>query len=203
MQINVFGKLSDKQREAVVQIIDSTHYLTKLVNELLDEAQIESKTLKLYRDRFSPTEFLHSIETNIAALVRQNRLELVTTIDPNLPKTLYGDEQRLRQILYNLIGNAIKFTKNGEIMVRLYSTNEDEWAMQVSDTGLGIPKEAQEYIFEPFRQVDPSSTFENRGTGLGLSITKQLVDLMHGRITLESEVGKGSTFTIFLPMGGR
>ncbi len=200
LQIHAFGQLEEKQSHAVSQIIESTNYLTKLVNELLDEAQIEAKTIKLYIDHFSPAELLRAVEAGAAVLLQKKELELVTSIDPDLPKMLYGDEQRLQQILVNLVGNAIKFTTNGKVTVRLYSPSADYWAMQVSDTGRGIPRDAHEYIFEPFRQIDPSNTQENPGTGLGLSITKQLVELMNGRIMLESEVGTGSTFTILLPM---
>lgn len=124
----------------------------------------------------------------------------VTTIASNLPATLSGDETRLRQILINLIGNAIKFTKIGTIRTRLYCPDAEHWAMEVTDTGLGIPKEAQQYIFEPFRQVDGSITREHGGTGLGLSIVKRLTDLLGGQVILESEIGQGSTFTVVLPL---
>jgi signal transduction histidine kinase len=125
---------------------------------------------------------------------------LKKTIDPDMPEVLRGDKQRLQQILINLVGNAIKFTQTGEVSIHLYCADETHWAMQVADTGAGVPKEAQSYIFEPFRQVNNTITRENRGTGLGLSITKQLVELMQGEITLESEIDKGSTFTILLPI---
>jgi len=106
----------------------------------------------------------------------------------------------LQQILVNLISNAIKFTPAGAVRLRLYCPDADHWALQVFDTGFGIPGEAQIYIFEPFRQVDGSVTRAHAGTGLGLSIVKQLTTLMGGEITLESEVGRGSTFTVSLPL---
>ncbi len=200
MNINAFGDLTDRQKDAVAQIIDSTNYLTHLVNELLDEAQIESKTIRLFEDRFSPADLLRSIKASVAALVQKKGLEFVTNIDPNIPLTLYGDFQRLEQILVNLVGNSIKFTKKGRIQVSLYAQGDETWVIEVSDTGKGIPEDAMHYIFEPFRQVDPSSTNENQGTGLGLAITKQLVELMKGKIQLRSEVGVGSTFIIELPL---
>jgi two-component system capsular synthesis sensor histidine kinase RcsC len=113
---------------------------------------------------------------------------------------LFEDGRRLQQILINLVGNSIKFTTAGSVHVRLYRMSPDLWAMQVTDTGAGIPKEAQAYIFEPFRQLDNSVTRASRGTGLGLSITKQLVELMEGEIHVESEPGQGSTFTVTLPI---
>ncbi len=117
-----------------------------------------------------------------------------------MPSILSGDQQRLQQILVNLVSNAIKFTEEGAVQVCLYCPDPQHWAMEVSDTGSGIPPEAQAYIFEPFRQVDNSMTRENTGTGLGLSIVKQLATLMGGEITLESEIGRGSTFTVQLPL---
>jgi two-component system chemotaxis sensor kinase CheA len=127
-------------------------------------------------------------------------LELITDCAADLPGELYNDEQRLQQVLINLVGNAIKYTNQGTVRVQLSRTDATHWSMQVSDTGAGIPEEAQALIFEPFRQVDNAATRENRGTGLGLSITKQLVDLMGGQIHLESRVGQGSTFTVVLPI---
>ena len=117
-----------------------------------------------------------------------------------MPGQLIGDERRLRQIMINLVGNAIKFTRDGGVSIRIQHSTTEHWAIQVSDTGTGIPHEAREYIFEPFRQVQNTITHDNRGVGLGLSITKQLVDLMGGRINLESEPGKGSVFTVILPI---
>jgi signal transduction histidine kinase len=113
---------------------------------------------------------------------------------------LQGDLQRLQDILINVVGNAIKFTEQGTIDLQIYQQDPQHWALQVSDTGPGIPKEAQTYIFESFRQVDGSITRRHEGVGLGLSIVKQLVSLMGGDIILKSELGKGSTFTIILPL---
>jgi len=121
-------------------------------------------------------------------------------IDPNLPQEIYGDDRRIRQIIINLIGNAIKFTKEGSVRLNVSRADENHWEIQVADTGIGIPKEAQSNIFEPFKQVSSSVTRDNRGVGLGLSITKQLVDLMHGRIVIESEPGSGTKFIIILPI---
>ena len=117
-----------------------------------------------------------------------------------MPKTLVGDIDWLRQMVSNLVGNAIKFTEQGEIRIRIFCPTENEWAIQVSDTGPGIPAEAEEYIFEAFRQVDGTVTREHGGSGLGLSIVKQLTIIMGGHITLDSEVGVGSRFTIYLPL---
>jgi hypothetical protein len=117
-----------------------------------------------------------------------------------MPTTILGDANRLQQILVNLVGNAIKFTKEGKIEVEIYRSDESHWVLQVSDTGPGIPTAAQNTIFEPFQQVDNSITREHGGSGLGLSIVKQLTVLMTGEITLESKRGQGSTFTVRLPL---
>ena len=197
---DTFGPLNERQKRATMQIIDSTNHLSDMVNELLDEAQIESNTIRLRLRRFILSAMLGKVTSSMAILADKKQLTLITNIAPDLPETLVGDEQRLRQVLINLIGNAVKFTDVGEIHLNLYKSDPKHWAMQVADTGAGIPKEALSYIFDPFRQVDATLAGDIRGTGLGLSIARQLVELMGGQITLESEVGKGSIFTVQLPI---
>ena len=127
-------------------------------------------------------------------------LEFEAFIAPDLPEKLRGDFKRLQQILFNLTGNAIKFTTTGKVHILLSASSPTKWCMEVSDTGAGIPVEEQQNIFEPFRQVSNALTRENRGSGLGLAISKQLIELMGGKIVLKSEVGVGSTFTVTLPI---
>ena len=136
----------------------------------------------------------------MSSLAESKGLKLITTIDDNMPATLVGDANRLYQVLNNLVGNAIKFTEQGQVEVRFFRSGDTHWAIQVSDTGPGIPAEAQQFIFDAFRQVDSSTTRKYGGSGLGLSIIKQLVTLMDGEVTVESEIGQGSTFTIMLPL---
>jgi CheY-like chemotaxis protein/anti-sigma regulatory factor (Ser/Thr protein kinase) len=135
----------------------------------------------------------------MSILARKKGLILKASVAPDFPNTVVGDEKRLQQILINLIGNSIKFTKQGEVSVELSRSGLDKWCIRVSDTGVGISEKDQTLIFEPFHKVDRSLTGDNRGTGLGLSITKQLVDLMEGQINLQSTIGKGSKFTVVLP----
>jgi len=194
------GKIEDEQKMAIEGILQSTHHLTEMVNELLDEAQVQANTTVLQKKIFSPETLLQQAASGMEVVARKKGLRFETSLDPHLPHELYGDAHRLRQILINLIGNAIKFTQKGEVSVRLDYLDREHWVMQVMDTGPGIPREAQEAIFEPFRQGDNTITSDNRGIGLGLSITKQLVELMNGRIVLESHVGQGSTFNILLPI---
>lgn len=195
-----YGPLVDRQKEIVAEVIDSTLHLTRLVNELLDEAQLEAGAVKLRIDSFAPGELLHKVESNMALMALNKGLAFTTSIAPDLPPVLAGDDSRLYQILINLVGNAIKFTPSGAVRVRLYCPDAERWAMEVSDSGPGIPPEARQYIFEPFQQLDSSMTREHRGTGLGLSIAKHLAELMGGSIALDSEVGRGSVFTVRLPL---
>ena len=171
-----------------------------MVNELLDQAQIEAKSVTLHFANFNVGHMVKGVEASMEPLAHKKSLVLRTEIAPDVPEILRGDQQRLQQILINLVGNAIKFTSAGQVSIDIFCPNPSTWVMRVSDTGAGIPREAQEYVFEPFRQVNNAITRENRGTGLGLSIAKQLVDLMDGEITLESEVDKGSTFSVSLPL---
>lgn len=197
---NTLGPLSQDQAQAVETIVGSSHYLTALISDLMDQAQIEAKKLVLQFGQCSPGELLRNLEEMMSVLAQKKGLTLQTILEPEVPVTVYSDAQRLRQIMINLVSNAIKFTKQGEICVRMFQPNANQWAIQVSDTGIGIPVEAHALIFEPFHKVNSSPVRDNRGIGLGLSITKQLVDLMGGKITLNSEIGIGSTFTVILPI---
>jgi signal transduction histidine kinase len=170
-----------------------------MVNELLDEAQLRASTATLHENVFSPFTLIQQATAGMEILAQKKGLEFSIYVDPKLPPGIYGDDRRIRQIIVNLIGNALKFTKQGSVRLNVMC-HEENWSIQVSDTGIGIPSEAQASIFEPFQQVHSELTYDNRGIGLGLSITKQLVELMNGKIVLESEPGRGSTFTVLLPV---
>jgi signal transduction histidine kinase len=200
LQYNAFGDLNDTQKTALENIIESTQYLTSVVNDLLDEAQIESKSLSLYDEYFHPADLLEKIRSTMAVLAGKKGLSFTAAMDDDLPGELYGDTNRLQQILVNLVGNAIKFTQEGEVSVRFRRPSPAQWSIEIRDTGAGIPLEDQQNIFEPFRQVNNSITRQNRGSGLGLAITKQLVELMDGQINLSSQPGEGSFFTVILPI---
>ncbi len=200
LQIRAFGALSDKQNNAVDNIVQSTHYLANIVNDLLDEAQIESRSISLNNEYFSPNEFVEKVKASISILANKKGLTLKTDISAELPNELYGDIKRLQQVAINLAGNAVKFTKTGEVSISLKRPTPAQWSIEVTDTGSGISPLEHQNIFEPFRQVNNSITRENRGSGLGLAITKQLIELMDGHITLQSHLGQGSTFTVFLPI---
>jgi len=196
----IYGDISEQQEKATAQILESSRYLTALVNELLDEAQLETGKLHLKISNFSPAELVSQVETSMRLLAQNNGLELTTNIDPNIPTTVFGDPDRIQQVLVNLVSNAIKFTEQGSVEMRIYCSNSTYWTIQVSDTGPGISAEIQAVIFEPFHQADGSITRKHRGYGLGLSIVKQLTELMEGKVRVESEIGKGSIFTVELPL---
>lgn len=200
LQLETFGPLAEKQKHATNRIIECTHNLTNMVNDLLDQSQIEAKSVTLRMGYFDMAEMLEDVHSNMSILAQEKGLAFPTSIAPDFPTSLYGDRQRLEQILVNLVGNAIKFTNEGQVSVKLSMLDPQHWAMQVSDTGIGIPKPAQAYIFEPFRQADNAISPKNRGTGLGLSIVKQLVELLDGQVYLDSDAGKGSTFSVILPI---
>jgi PAS domain S-box-containing protein len=196
----VYGDLSERQVGAMERLMANTSHMLGLVNNLLDRARIEAGTLKLNIGPFSPTNLIDGVIGVMDVMAQNKGLKLTSSVAADVPSALTGDWQRLHQILINFANNAIKFTEKGGIDVRIYVHDEEYWAMAVSDTGIGIPEHAQEYIFEPFRQVDESATREYGGAGLGLSIVKQLVEMMGGWVELESEEGKGSTFTVILPL---
>ena len=196
----VYGPVSDEQRNALERITVNGRRQLSIVNDLLDQAQIEAGTLKIKVTPFAPDDLIDDVMSMMDVLAQAKKLELVSHIADDVPSALPGDRQRLHQILINLVGNAIKFTDEGNIRVRVYRPNTFQWALQVSDTGCGIPLDAQSYIFDPFQQIDGSATREHAGSGLGLSIVKQLTALMGGEITLTSQVGEGSTFTVTLPL---
>lgn len=200
IQVGVYGAISGEQEEATTKIIKSTNYLTSLVNQLLDQAQFEAGKLKLNISNFDPRQIIKDLLSKLGVIAQNKGLTLTADVAANLPNTLKGDPVRVQQILMNLVSNAIKFTERGSVQVKLFCHSDTHWAMQVCDTGPGIPAEAQHHIFEPFGQVDGSMTRQHTGTGLGLSIVKQLVSLMGGQIKVDSKLRQGSTFTIILPL---
>ena len=176
----------------------SGEILLSLINDILDFSKIEARKLELETLDFDLRSMLKDTADLLAIGAHEKGLELVCLVEPKVPSLLRGDPGRLRQILVNLGSNAVKFTEKGEIVIRVSLESEDErnatLRFAVSDTGIGIPANRQDILFSPFTQVDGSTTRQYGGTGLGLAISKQLAKLMGGKIGLESEVGKGSTF---------
>lgn len=200
LQQRVYGSLTEKQTNAADRIMTNAKRLVGLVGDLLDQAQVEAGTIKIDNKTFSPAELMEGVREIAVKEAQMKNLRLTAAVEPQVPAMLCGDPQRLHQVLINLTMNAIKYTEAGSVQMRFYQPAPARWAMEVADTGPGIPISAQSYIFEPFRQVDNSVGRKYGGVGLGLSIVKRLVGLMGGEIKLKSEMGKGSTFTIVLPV---
>ncbi len=176
----------------------SGEMLLSLINDILDFSKIEARKLEMEKLDFDLRTLLKDTASILEIGAREKGLVMVCMVEPVVPSLLCGDPGRLRQVLVNLGSNAVKFTKEGEISIRVSLVNEDEKNItirfSVSDTGIGIPESRQDILFSPFSQVDGSTTRKYGGTGLGLAISKQLVELMGGEISLESKDGIGSTF---------
>lgn len=192
------GPISDEMEEDVSAIYGSGKLLLSLINDILDLAKIESGQLDLDRGPIDLEPFLKEIMENSRILTKDKSLEMLLEVDPQLHKII-GDRIRLQQIMNNLISNAVKFTEKGSISVCVQKENGTA-VFKVVDTGMGIPEDKVDLIFERFRQADQSSTRRAGGTGLGLAITRQLIEMHGGNIWVESEVGKGSTFAFALPI---
>jgi len=198
--------LNDEQREYLGLVKSSANSLLSIINDILDFSKIEAGRMDIEIIEFSLEQMLRETMKTLAFRAHQKNLELLLHIAPDVPERLMGDPGRMRQVLVNLVGNAIKFTDQGEIEVQVktlagISDGVAQLQFSVRDTGIGIPHDKLDVIFESFSQADTSTTRKYGGTGLGLTISSQLIDLMGGRIWPESEPGKGSTFffTLSLP----
>ncbi len=198
-------ELTFEQREYLGMVKSSAESLLSIINDILDFSKIESGKLELELVPFSIMDVIEDALRPLAVRAQQKGLELNWSIDGDIPEMVTGDPTRLRQVLINLVGNAIKFTKTGEVSVRAErldaASGKIEFQFTVSDTGIGIPREKHAQIFESFSQVDSSTTRNFGGTGLGLSISARLVWLMGGEIHLESEPGQGSKFSFAVAFG--
>jgi two-component system, sensor histidine kinase and response regulator len=199
--------LFPEQREYLGLVKSSAESLLHVINDILDFSKIEAGKLELEKTEFEIRDLLRDTLKTLAVRADKKHLELAVRVSPQVPERVVGDPTRLRQLIVNLVGNAIKFTEDGNVIVdaNLESKTADRIDMHisVSDTGIGIPFEKQRIIFESFAQVDGSTTRRFGGTGLGLTISRQLVELMGGRMWVESEVGKGSTFHFTTAYGYR
>jgi signal transduction histidine kinase/CheY-like chemotaxis protein/DNA-binding LacI/PurR family transcriptional regulator/HPt (histidine-containing phosphotransfer) domain-containing protein len=202
-ELSLDTDLTKTQKEYLGMVKDSAYSLLAIINDILDFSKIEAGKLLLENQDFSLPECVGSTLKTLGLRANQKGLELAVHILPDVPDWLHGDPLRIRQILTNLVGNAIKFTSKGEILVevRLESRTENEASIHfvVEDTGIGIPSDKQKLIFEPFTQADGSTARQYGGTGLGLTISLKLTDQMGGRIWVDSEPNKGSRFHVVIP----
>lgn len=196
--------LNDQQREYIEAIRTSSQDLIGIINDILDFSKIEAGKMSLYAALFSLRESVSNVVSNLAIQAHAKGLELLYEIDDDTPDNIIGDSGRLRQVLINLLGNAIKFTEHGEVFVSVkaqpLSDSELNLVFAVRDTGIGIPGEKLSSIFLAFVQADSSTTRQFGGTGLGLAVSSQLCQMMGGEIRAESEIGKGSVFYFTVKM---
>jgi signal transduction histidine kinase len=200
LQENVYGSLSPAQMDITQRIIKNANALERIFTELLDQSQIELGQLRLKEVEISPQELVQEVYSSNLSLALQKGLAMHVEIDSTLPKLIIGDKLRIEQILSNLVINAIKYTDSGSILIRAHLESTDQWSLQVRDSGVGISKDEQAFIFEPFHQVDETLGRKYGGVGLGLAIVQQLVMVMKGSVNVVSEPGQGSTFTVVLPL---
>lgn len=190
--------LNPEQRQYVQIFRKAGHTLLNLINDILDLAKVEAGRLELEELPFDLNDLIERTTEMMAVTARERQLELDWQVSPDVPTRLVGDPNRLRQILVNLLGNAIKFTERGEVSLRVQNDPDTKEAgclrFSVADTGIGIPKDKLSEIFKSFAQADSSTTRRYGGTGLGLTISRRLVELMEGHIQVDSIVGRGSTF---------
>lgn len=194
------GEMTQEQSDYQERILANAEHLLGLINDVLDLSKIEAGRMDLIQKPFALRAWLDDIVLQNRVLAESKRLHFDYELDAHLPEKVIADATRLRQVVINLLSNAIKFTDSGSVRLEILKNDRDTWKIVVTDTGIGIPAHAQETVFDEFRQVDGSSRRQHGGTGLGLAIVRKLVLMMGGNIRLKSEVGKGSTFTVILPL---
>jgi len=199
-EIMIDSEMQDEQRRHMNTINSSAKSLLHLLNDILDSAKLEKGKLELEIVDFSLHELVDSIISTLWVQAKRKNLELQLELDPNTLPYYLGAPDRIRQILMNLIGNSIKFTEQGYVKLVVKPLDNNELSFAIIDSGIGIQQDRLDVIFEPFTQADSSMSRKFGGTGLGTTISKQLVELMGGRLTAKSEVGIGSCFTMFLPL---
>ncbi len=205
-------KLDDRQNTFVNIIIKSGNSLLTIINDILDFSKIDAGQMELDIAPFCLSDAINDVTTLVSSKAAEKDLELIVRVDPKLPATAIGDVGRIRQIITNLVGNAVKFTEVGHVFVEVTGEKSGQTddtitdaelydlEFRITDTGIGIPEEKCKKVFEQFSQVDESATRKHDGTGLGLAISASLVELMNGTIGVESEVGKGTTFWFKVPL---
>src|SRR5262249_19572242 len=195
---NAYGATPERMRDVLTRIQRNGRHLLGLINDVLDLSKIEAGQLTLALTPYSLKEVVQSVYSAVEPLASEKRLTFKVDVPQNLPAGR-GDERRITQVLLNLVGNAIKFTDQGEIAIKASATN-GSFNVAVRDTGPGIGASDQAKIFEEFQQADSSITRKKGGTGLGLSISKRIIEMHGGRLWVESDLGRGSTFSFTVPV---
>lgn len=192
--------MQEEQRRYMTTISKSARSLLHLLNDILDSAKLEKGKLELEIVDFSLRELLDNIVSTLWIQARRKHLDLALVLPPEADRYFLGAPDRIRQVLTNLMGNAVKFTEQGKVTLEVTVLPNDEYQFSIIDTGIGIPQDRLDVIFEPFTQADSSMSRKFGGTGLGTTISKQLAELMGGRLEASSEIGKGSRFAMTLPL---
>jgi signal transduction histidine kinase len=196
---DLYGEVPPALREPIADVQTNASHLLRLINDVLDLSKIEAGRMELVAADYAVADVLETVRASLRSLAAEKGLDFVVSAPPDLPLA-HGDGKRITQCLLNLAGNAIKFTKEGQVAIAAEVLQGDTLRYCVSDTGIGIPADQLDNVFAEFRQVDATIAHEYGGTGLGLSITKKFVELHGGRIRVESKPGKGSTFSIEVPL---
>ena len=191
-------KLDTRQLDRVEDMKQSALWLLEIINDILDVSKIQAEMLSLVLGHYDFSALIDNVNSMAQSLAKSKKLKFELVVEKQVPRYLYGDEVRVKQILMNLIGNAVKFTEEGEIKLAVTTTDEHIY-FSVIDTGIGISEEDLPTLFEAFVQADITQNRIERGTGLGLTITRSIVEIMGGHISVESTLGKGSTFTVEIP----
>ncbi len=192
------GDFSDNQRELLTYIQSNGKRLVALINDVLDLSKIESGKVEVFLSLASTRETISEVVDSMQSLAQQKNVFLRAEFDDDVPEVVLCDVPKVQQIVTNLVGNAIKFTDHGGVHVEVGADGK-QWEIRVRDTGIGMPEDAANVIFEKFRQIDNLKTRTEHGTGLGLSIVKSLVDVLGGAIKVDSKLGVGTVFVISLP----
>jgi len=200
---NVTGQVSEPQRKSLTRIDSNAKHLLALINDILDITRIEAGRMPLNATTFRVAELFDEVQSELEPIIKRSNLTVSTRQRGNVP-AVRSDRQKVKQIVLNLLSNALKFTPAGSVtMTASCDLRRREVAIAVKDTGVGISPEDQAKVFEDFRQLDSSPTRGYGGTGLGLSICRRLANMLGGTIDLDSEAGRGSTFTLRLPSKAR
>lgn len=206
VELTLQSELDQEQRNYLEKIQFSADSLLVIINDILDFSKIESGKLPIEHIAWSHNKLIDNVSMMLGKVAEEKDIELVFDLDPNIPNQMMGDPVRINQILLNLLSNAIKFTEHGHVILKasIINAERDEIAQQilyqVEDSGIGLSEDQQSRLFQRFSQADQSTTRKYGGTGLGLAISKLLIDLMKGEIGVTSELGKGSTFSVSLPL---
>jgi PAS domain S-box-containing protein len=200
LQAGIYGPMLEQQVDPLARIIMNSNQLGRLVSDLLDQSRLDAGKLLLHYASFAPTDLIEAIKAAATLSAHAKEIELIGLVDPDVPPEITGDYERVQQVVLNLVDNAIRFTDEGSVTVRLSDGGANQYAIAVSDTGRGIAPDEQVRVFEAFQQGSVQAQGRYKGLGLGLSIVKQLVTLMGGEVKLDSTVGQGTAFTIVLPL---